>query len=179
MSDSNKLRVLLKKSTKIGGDVLHPIRMFSQTVAIADLDLCLCDVLILRSPLDQLIIKMKQREWARKTSFEPQGRIWSLCKWNLPLLITMLVKTTSPIEGIKNSRQRHWTVNTKWIREKRRNQLQKKINKHTRGYQISHLYDQLIQRASPDDDVTKTRSRSAITTVWENTLIRYKTSLLK
>ena len=31
--------------------------------------------------------------------------------------------------------------------------------------QLSRLYDQLIQRASTDDDVTKTRSRSAVITV--------------
>ena len=53
------------------------------------------------------------------------------------------------------------------------------MNANEGAYQLSHLYDQLIQRASTDNDITKTRSRSAITTAWENILIGCETSLLK
>ena len=38
------------------------------------------------------------------------------------------------------------------------------MNADEGAYQLCHLYDQLIERASSDDDV-KTKSRSAITTV--------------
>ena len=52
------------------------------------------------------------------------------------------------------------------------------MNADEGAYQLSHLYDQLIQRMSSDDDVTKMRSRSAIITVSEN-ILRCETSLLK
>ena len=46
---------------------------------------------------------------------------------------------------------------------KRRNQLEKELNECKQGAsQLSNLYDQLIENASADDEITKIRARSVI-----------------
>ena len=62
-----------------------------------------------------------------------------------------------------NERNTRWIRESIWIRRKGGTNYKKNLMNADEGaYQLSHLYDQLIQRASTDD---VTKSRSAITTV--------------
>ena len=62
-----------------------------------------------------------------------------------------------------NERNTRWIRESIWIRRKGGTNYKRNLMNADEGaYQLSHLYDQLIQRASTDD---VTKSRSAITTV--------------
>ena len=62
-----------------------------------------------------------------------------------------------------NKRNTRWIRQSIWIRRKGGTNYKRNLMNADEGtYQLSHLYDQLIQRASTDD---VTKSRSAITTV--------------
>ena len=62
-----------------------------------------------------------------------------------------------------NERNTRWIRESIWIRRKGGTNYKRNLMNADEGaYQLSHLYDQLIQRASRDD---VTKSRSAITTV--------------
>ena len=86
----------------------------------------------------------------------------------------------SSILAKDSERNTRWIRESIWIRRKGGNNKSTLMNADEGAYQLSHIYDQLIQRASSKkkDDVTVSRPGSAASTVWENILTGCETSLL-
>ena len=75
------------------------------------------------------------------------------------------------MENLDIERNTRWIREAIWIRRKGGNNKSTLMNADKGAYQLSHIYVQLIQRASSKkDDVTVSRPGSAASTVWENIL---------